>query len=66
MNWLKLRRYAGVARSAASVAKSLTELWKYTRKQQVFTLDVYARLVKIAEKRGIKVPKTKVKMYAEN
>jgi len=65
MNWLSLRRYASVARSAMGVAKRLTETWKFTRKQQSFTLDVYARLVKVAERRGVIVPKTEMNMYAE-
>jgi hypothetical protein len=59
------RRYMQVTQNAVGIAKTLTEAWSFTRKYQFFTLDVYNRLVKIAQKRGIKIPKTKIKMLAE-
>lgn len=47
------------------IAKILTEVWEFIRKYQYQTLDVYQRLVIIAEKRGITPPKPMVNMEKE-
>ena len=61
----KYRRYMQVAKNAAGIARTLTDVWNFTRKYQYFTLDVYKRLIIIAQKKGIKIPKTKVNMLVE-
>ena len=50
---------------AAEVTGSMRFIWKFLRQYTVWVNKTYNRVKRIAESRGIKIPKTKINMEVE-